>query len=69
MAGDALGFVEDLDDLGADTYIEHAPHPAMGDAVEVLFDLDMVINAGLGAFPFGVLIGRIRQGFERGLIE
>jgi hypothetical protein len=67
--GDALALDEDLHGAAGETYLDLGTREAVGNAVEVAFDIDVVINANAAHAPFGEHIGLDWQGLERRPVE
>ena len=59
MAGDTFMFVEDLDRLVGQARTDTAADQDVGNGVEGMIDLDMVVEVYFLAFPFGILKGGI----------
>ena len=57
MAGDTFMFVEDLDRLVGQARTDTAADQDVGNGVEGMIDLDMVVEVYFRAFPFGILKG------------
>ena len=53
MGSDAPALVEDLDAMGADADIDLVAGQGMGDAVEGVMDLDVVVDVDAGLAPLG----------------
>src|SRR6266851_919253 len=69
MRGDALALQKDLDGAWRQPYLDLAAGEAVGHAVEVSFDLDVVIDADAAPPPFSEGIGFARQTLEVRPIE
>ena len=65
VCGDPAVLVEDLDRRGAETDIDLAAGQRVGDAVEGVFDLDVVVDVDAGLAPLGVLVALGRERLER----
>ena len=63
--GDPAVLVEDLDRRCAETDIDLAAGQRVGDAVEGVFDLDVVVDVDAGLAPLGVLVALGRERLER----
>ena len=61
MGGNPVSLVEALDGRLGVADIHLLPHQTMGDAVEVSFHLDVVIDVHPGLLPLGILVRRFRQ--------
>ena len=64
MRGNALAFQKDLDRARRQPRLNLAAGEAVGHAVEVSLDLDVVIDADATQAPFGQSIGLARQRLE-----
>jgi hypothetical protein len=64
MRGNPLAFYKDLDSARRQPDLNLAAGEAVGDAVEVSLDQDMVIDADTAQPPFGKGIGLARQLLE-----
>jgi hypothetical protein len=65
MGGDALAPGEELDGAGGEPRLDFDAGEAMGDAVVVALDLDMVVDADAAHAPLGEHVGLGRQRLER----
>ena len=65
VRGDPAVLVEDLDRRCAETDIDLAAGQRVGDAVEGVFDLDVVVDVDAGLAPLGVLVALGRERLER----
>ena len=61
--------VEDLDGVGADADIDLVAGQGMGDAVEGVSDLDVVVDVDTGLAPRGILVALARQRLERRTVQ
>jgi len=62
-------FEENFHDGRGQAHLHMLPAKLMGNAVEVIPGLDMVVDVDQTLFPLGILIGGGRQGFESELID
>ena len=69
MSGNPLALQKDLDGSRSQPHLHLAAGKAIGDAVEMALELDMVIDADPANAPFGKAIGLRRQRVEVGLVE
>ena len=69
MSSDPLALQKDLNGARCQPHLDLAPGKAVGDAVEMALELDMVIDADPTDAPFGKAIGLRRQRLEVGPIE
>ena len=69
VAGDALALVEDLDGFAGEPGIELAFDQLIGHRVVVAVELDVVVDMDPDLLPFGVGVGRGRQGLQRRGVE
>ena len=69
MRGDPLAFYKDLDSARRQPDLNLAAGEAVGDAVEVSLDQDMVIDADTAQPPFGKGVGFARQLLEVSPLE
>ena len=69
MTGDPLALVHHLDGGGGNAQIQSMTDQGMGDAVEALVYLGVIIDAGFGATPLGVFVILRRQRLERGPVH
>ena len=69
MSGDALALEKDLDGARGQPHLDFATSKAVRDAVEVTFELDMVVDADPTQAPLGKAIGFCRQRLEIGPVE
>jgi hypothetical protein len=69
MRGDPLALQENLDGARRQPHLDLAAGEAVGDAVEMSFDLDVIIEADPAQPPFGEGIGIAGQQFEVRPIE
>jgi hypothetical protein len=72
VRGDPFTLVEDLDGARGHTGLDLGTGEAVGDTVEVVFDLDVVVDADTTDAPFGEHVRCVRKTFERwpvGLFE
>jgi len=44
-----------------EAYIDHSPDQVVRDGIEAMINLDVIIGVNLGALPFGVFKGLVRQ--------
>ena len=65
MGSDAPALVEDLDAMGADADIDLVAGQGMGDAVEGVMDLDVVVDVDAGLAPLGELVALAGQRLQR----
>jgi hypothetical protein len=63
--GDPLSLDEDLHGAGGEPHLHLAPREAVGNAVKVAVDIDVVVDTDPAHAPFGEDIGLGRQGLER----
>jgi hypothetical protein len=64
MRGDALSSEEDFHRSGGDAYVNFAAYEPIGNAIVVLVDLDVIVNADTAKLPLGEHIWFGRQGFK-----
>src|SRR5579883_189454 len=64
MGGDPLALVEDLDGAGGEPHLDLGAHEAMRDAVVMLLDLDVIVEAHAPDAPLGEHVGARRQRLE-----
>jgi len=69
MSGDPLALQKDLDGTRRQPRLDLTASKAVGDAVEVVLDLDMVVDADPTNAPFGKAIGLRGQRLEAGPVE
>ena len=69
MRRHTLAAQENLDGLVGDPCLDFLTDEAMGNAVVMLGNLDMIIEIDPTALPLGILVGLIRQWRERRTIE
>ena len=69
MRGDPLALDEDLDGSAGEPHLDLVAREAVGHAVEMALDLDVVIDADPAHAPFGKHIGLDRQGLELRPVE
>ena len=69
MRGDPLALEKDLDGARRQPHLDLAAGEAVGHAVEMSLDLDVVIDADPAQAPFGKGIGLARQRLEVGPVE
>ena len=69
MRGDPLALEKDLDDARGQPHLDLAAGEAVGHAVEVRLDLNVVIDADPAQAPFGEGVGLARQLLEMRPIE
>jgi len=69
MGGHPVSFVETLHRRLGNADIHLLAAQAVGNAVEVAIEIDVVVNVDAGLFPLGVLIGCFGQGLERGAVQ
>ena len=69
MGGDPFALVEDLDASDGEARLDFGPNEAIGDAVVVRRDLDVIIDADAAHSPFREGVGFRRQGLERRLVD
>ena len=69
MGRDPPTLEKDLDDGGGQSRLDALVDELIGDAVVVVRDLDVVIDVHAAVRPHRELVGRRRQGPERGAIE
>ena len=62
---DPLPLMHHLDGGGGDAQLQDLPHQGMGNAVEALVHLDVVVDAGLRLAPLGVRVVVLGQRLER----
>jgi hypothetical protein len=67
--GDPLALEEDLHGAAGEPPLDLGAGEAVGDAVKVPGDIDVVVDADTAHTPFGEDIGFAWQGLERGPIE
>src|SRR5215475_3610539 len=65
MGGDPLAPGEDLHGACGEPHLDFAAGEAVGNAVEVILDLDVKVDADAAYAPFGKHVGLYRQGLER----
>ena len=65
MRGDAFALVEDLDGAGGEPRFDFATRKAVGDAVVVRRELDVIVDADAADAPFRQDVGLGRQGLQR----
>lgn len=61
VRGDPLAAGEDLDGAGGETDLHLGAREAVGDAVEVIVDVDVVVDANAAHAPFGKNVWLDRQ--------
>lgn len=64
MHGDPLALVENLDGAGGEAHLDLGADEAMGDAVVMRLDLDVIVDADPADPPLGEHIRALRQGLE-----
>ena len=64
MAGDALVAVQKFHRPDGEAYVQLLSNELVGGAVEVLFDLDVVVRSDAALGPLAVLEARCRQGLQ-----
>ena len=69
MSGDPLALQKDLDGSRSQPHLHLAAGKAVGHAVEMTFELDLVIDTNPADAPFGKAIGLRRQRVEVGPVE
>src|SRR5215469_5213311 len=69
MSGNPLALQKDLDGAWGQPHLDFATGKAIRDAVEVTFELDMVVNADPTEAPLGKAIGLGRQCIEVGPVQ
>ena len=69
MRRHTLAAQENLDGLQGDPCLDLLTHEAVGNAVVMFGDLDMIIEIDPTALPLGILVGLVRQRHERRTIE
>jgi hypothetical protein len=69
VAGHPAVFQEDFDGSGRQSHIHPFFNQLIREAIVVAIDLHMVVNIDPGFFPFGKLIGQIRERFQSGLVQ
>ena len=69
VRGDPAVLVEDLHGLGRDPNIDLAAGQRVGDAVEGVFDLDVIVDVDTGLAPLGVLVALGRERLERRTVQ
>src|SRR5438876_3526996 len=69
MSGNPFAFQKDLNSARRQPHLDLAAGKAIGDAVEMALELDMVIDADPANAPFGKAIGLRRQRVEVGPVE
>ena len=69
MHGDPLALDEDLHGAAGEPHLDLAAREAVGNAVEVTLDLDVVVDPDPAHAPFGEDVGLDRQGLERWPVE
>src|SRR5438270_7318446 len=69
MSSDPLALQKDLNSARRQPHLDLAAGKAVGDAVEMAVELDMVIDADPANAPLGKAIGLSRQRVEIGPIE
>ena len=69
VGSDPPALVEDLDGVGADADIDLVAGQGMGDAVEGVMDLDVVVDVDAGLAPLGELVALARQRLQSGPVE
>ena len=69
MRGDPLALEKDLDGARRQPHLDLAPGEAVGDAVKMRLDLDVIIDADPPQAPLGEVIGLGRQRLEVRPIE
>ena len=67
--GDPLAPDEDLHAAASQPHLDLAAREAVGHAVEVALDIDVIVDADTAHAPFGEDVGLGRQGLERRPIE
>ena len=67
--GDPLALDEDLHGAAGDPHLDFAAREAVGDAVEVALDIDVIVDADPAHAPFGEDIRLGRQRLECGPVE
>jgi hypothetical protein len=68
VTGHPFPFVQYLHGSGSQAHVDRLADQAVGDAVEMAVDFDMIIEVDAGFAPLGLLVGLGRQGGERGLV-
>jgi hypothetical protein len=61
MSGDPLALQKDLDGTRAQPHLDFAAGKAVGDAVKMTLELDMIIDTNPADAPFGKAVGLPRQ--------
>src|SRR5260370_32198849 len=69
MSGDPLALQKDLDGTRRQPHLDLAAGKAIGDAIEMALELDMVVDADPAHAPFGEGVGLAGQWLEMGPIE
>ena len=69
MSGDPLALQKDLNRARSQSHLHLAARKTVGHAVEMTFELDVVIDTNPTDAPFGKAIGLSRQRFEVGPVE
>ena len=69
MSGNPLALQKDLNSSRRQPHLDLAAGKAVGHAVEMTFELDMVIDTDPANAPFGKAIGLRRQRVEVGPVE
>jgi hypothetical protein len=69
MHGDPLALDEDLHGAAGEPHLDLAAREAIGNAVEVALDLDVVVDPDAAHAPFGEDVGLGRQRLERRPLE
>ncbi len=69
MGGDPLALDEDLHGARGETHLDFGAREAVGDAVEVASDIDVIVDADPAQAPFGKHVRLDRQRLERWSVE
>src|SRR6202012_4123384 len=69
MSGDPLAPGEDLHGACGEAHLDFGAGKAVGNAVEVMIDVDVIVDADAAQAPFGEHVGLDRQGLERRPVE
>ena len=69
MSGDPFALQKDLDGSRGQPHLHLAARKAVGDAVEMTFELDVAIDTNPADAPFRKAVGLRRQRVEVGLVE
>src|SRR5260370_14477554 len=69
MRGDALALGEDLDRPAGETDLDGIAREAIGHAVIMPVDVDVIVDADPAGAPLGEHIGLDRQRLQRGAVE